>query len=295
MFAAGIVAKIVDDPEVQAIAEDILVKVGHHLVDHGYWINDFDGRYTRYGSANAMSLDSIPGANALLALTWTKMGAVVKNDPKLIESYDDCLLQKSGEWACIDQPFEPAADYRSYLDNMGYMLGCVSNYDTISIGEVAYFNLIWYEEDPELRKLYVEKYRASTLGPDNQGRNLWAEANPFRNMNLASRMDKDDYDAQEVKTLVEEAVCTLKAYHTDNIRRAKDNSHHEEWCVSERHGSLAEVQIPIHDRCPSIFEWWGDPNQREVCGENLTSVIPPAGYLLPYWMGRYFGYIGEDL
>jgi len=295
MFAAGIVAKIIDDPEVRAIAEDILVKVGHHLVDYGYWANDYDGRYTRYGSANAMSLDSFPGANAMLALTWTKMGAVVQNDQVLIDSYNDCLLQQSGELKCIDQPFETPEDYRTYLDSMNYMLGCGSNYDTISIGELAYFNLIWYENDLELRKFYIDKFRANTKGPDDDGRNLWEEGNPFRNFILASRMPTDDYDKQEVTTLVEDGICTLKQYHTDNIRRAKNNDQYDEWCVSERHGSLAETQIPINQRCPSIFEWWGDPNQRESCSENLKSVEPPAGYLLPYWMGRYFGYIDETM
>lgn len=296
MFAAGIVAKIVDDPEVRAIAEDILVKVGHHLVDNAYWVNDFDGRYTRYGSANAMSLDSFAGANAMLALTWTKMGAVVKNDPVLIDSYYNCLLQQSGEIIeCIDQPFESPKDYREHLDTMGFMLGCNSNYDTISIGELAYFNLIWYEQDEELRNFYRGKYRENTEGPDNQGRNLWDEDNPFRNFNLISRMDPANYDSAEAKSMVEAGVCTLKQYQTDNIRKARDSSNYEHWCQSERHGSLAEDQIPISERCPSIFEWWGDPNQRETCGENLKSAIPPAGYLLPYWMGRYFGFISEDM
>ncbi len=296
MFAAGIVARIVDDPEVRAIAVDILQQVGHHLVDHSYWINDYDGRNTRYGSAHAISLDSVPGANALLALTWSKMGAVVANDQELIDSYYDCLLQQSGELQCIDQPFETPQDYREHLTNMGYMLGCNSNYDTISIGELAYFNLIWYEQDPELRSLYRQRFRENTKGPDAKGRDLWSEANPFRNMNLVSRMEtNDNYNADEAKQLIEEAVCTLKRYHTDNIRRAHDDTGYEEWCVSPRHGSLAEDQIPINERCPSIFEWWGDPNQREVCSENLNSAIPPAGYLLPYWMGRYFGFIGEEL
>jgi hypothetical protein len=296
MLAAGIVAKIVDDPEVHAIAVDILQKVGQHLVDHGYWINDFDGRGTRYGSANAMSLDSFTGANAMLALTWTKMGAVVANDAVLHDAYDNCLLQKDGRGKCIvDQPFETGADYRTYLDNMGYMLGCNSNYDTISIGELAYFNLVWYEQDLELRNLYRTRFTENTKGPDNSGRNLWDEANPFFNMMLVSRMDPQNYDAAEVVGLIDAAVCSLKRFNTDNIRRARDCSVYEEWCVSQRHGSLAEHPIPVEERCQSVFEWWGDPNQREVCGENLKVAEPPAGYLLPYWMGRYFGYIDAEL
>ena len=295
MFAAAIVAKLVDEPDVRAIALDILGKVGHFLVDHDFWINDFDGRDTRYGSAHAMSLDEMPGSNAIMALAWIKEAAAATGDPELKAVYSDCLLQRSGEHACIDRPLESPRDYREYLPTMGLAMGCDSNYDTISIAELNYFGLIWYEKEPGLRATYRNAFRAATLGPDSAGRNLWAEANPFRNMILTSMMESNDYDAGEVLSLIDSAVCSLKRFHTDNIRRAKDSSGHAPWCDSPRHGSLAEQPVPVDERCSSIFEWWGDPNERETCDEDLTTAQPPAGFLLPYWMGRYFGYIDAEL
>ena len=70
MVAAGVAARMVDDPEVQELARDVLAQVGHHLVDHAFFITDYDGRHTRYGSAFAQSWDEVPGFNALLALSW---------------------------------------------------------------------------------------------------------------------------------------------------------------------------------------------------------------------------------
>ncbi len=295
MFSAGIVAKLVDDPDVRRIALDILSKVGPFLVENNFWITDFDGRPTRYGSAHAMSLDEMPGSNAIMALAWIKEAAVATGDENLLAVYNDCLLQLSGDLECIDQPFETPKDYREYLDTMGLALGCNSNYDTISIAELNYFNLIWFEENTVLRQEYRDYFRQNTQGPDSDGRDLWREGNPFRNMMLVSRMAPDSYDPTEVKTLIEEAICTLKRFPTDTIRRAQDASGYEPWCDSERHGSLAEQPIPVEERCSSVFEWWGDPNQREVCSEDLKSANPPAGFLLPYWMGRYFGYISEEM
>lgn len=295
MFAAGIVARLVDDAEVRQIALDILNKVGHFLVDSNFWINDFDGRDTRYGSAYAMSLDEIPGSNAIMALAWIKEAAVATQDEELLAVYNDCLLQLSGELECIDRPAERPKDYSEYLSDMGLALGCYSNYDTISIAELNYFNLIWFEQDPQLRAIYRDYFRSNTKGPDRDGRDLWAESNPFRNMILVSRMEPDDYDPVEVRGLIDDAVCSLKRFPTDNIRRAKDASGYEHWCDSDRHGSLAENPIPVNERCSSVFEWWGDPNEREVCSENLKSARSPAGFLLPYWMGRYFGYIAPEL
>jgi hypothetical protein len=292
MFAAGIVARLVDDPEVRAMAVDILGQVGRHLVDHDFWINDYDGRNTRFGSAHAMSLDESPGSNALMALAWIKEAAVATGDPELAAVYEDCLLQRGGEAPCIDQPFEIPRDYRVYLENMGLSLGCKSNYDTISIAALNYFNLIWYEDDEALRALYRARFRENTKGPDSAGRDLWNEADPFKNLILVATMEAGQADPAEAGGLIRDAVCTLKRFHTDNLERARDCSGHAEWCVSPRHGSLAEHPIPIEERCRSIFEWWGDPNEREFCDEDLRIAEPPAGYLLPYWMGRYYGFIG---
>lgn len=108
-------------------------------------------------------------------------------------------------------------------------------------------------------------------------------------------MEPGGYDAEEAKAMVGDAICSLKRFHTDNIRRDKDGTNHPHWCQSDRHGSLAEQPIPIEERCASVFEWWGDPNEREVCGADPSSAQPPADYLLPYWMGRYFGFISADL
>ena len=295
MFAAGIVAKLVDDPEVHAMAVDILGQVGRHLVANNFWINDYDGRSTRYGSSNAMSLDEMPGSNAIQALAWIKEAAVATGDPALAATYNDCLLQLSGPLKCIDQPFEKPHDYRQHLDSMGLAKGCGSNYDTISIATLNYFNLVWYEQDPSLRVTYREKFRANTKGPDSEGRDLWNEADPFKNFILVSSMERGLYDQTEVLKLVKDAVCTLRRFPTDNISRAKDSMGYAAWCESSRHGSLTAQPVPIEERCNSVFEWWGDPNERESCGENLKSAEPPAGFLLPYWMGRYFGYIPAEL
>lgn len=295
MFAAGIVAKLVDDPEVRAMAIDILGKVGHHLVDNAFWITDYDGRPTRYGSSNALSLDEIPGSNALQALAWIKEAAVATGSAELTATYEDCLLQLSGTKKCINQPFEKPKDYRLYLDSMGLAKGCDSNYDTISIATLNYFNLVWFEQDPTLRDTYRQKFRANTKGPDSAGRDLWNEADPFKNFIIVSSQERGKYEAAEMTKLVKDAVCSLKRFPTDNINRAKNSTSYPAWCDSPRHGSLTAEPVPIEERCNSVFEWWGDPNERESCAENLKAAEPPAGFLLPYWMGRYFGYISADL
>ena len=101
------------------------------------------------------------------------------------------------------------------------------------------------------------RHSATThTGRIGEERDLWDQS-PFFNFSVVSRMESDD-DQTEVKKLVEDSVCTLKQFPTDNIRRAKDSTVYPEWKVSPRHGSLAESAIDI-GRCSSVFEWWGDP------------------------------------
>lgn len=299
MFAAGIVAKIVDDPEVHAMAVEILKAVAEHIVENEFLITDYDGRRTRYGSAYALAFDEAPGGNAVMALAWIRSAAIVTGDPDLMATYFDCLLQMAGTNSCIDQDFERdlPADYRTYLEAPGMDLakGADSNYDTINIALLNWFNLVWFEPDTELREFYRQAFFDNTRGPDRDGRDLWAEANPFWNFSVVSRMDPTGFDNDLVGGMIRDAVCTLKRFPTDNVRRARDSTVYPEWKVSPRHGSLAEHAIPIEERCNSVFEWWGDPNSRQTCQDDLKSAEPPAGFLLPYWMGRYFGFIASDI
>ena len=87
----------------------------------------------------------------------------------------------------------------------------------------------------------------------------------------------------------------MHEFRSDNVRRGVDNSEVEVHCVSQRHGNLAAAPVPLDRRCSSVFEWWGDPASIENCTEQLNVAHPPAAYLLPYWMGRYHGFIDAEM
>ena len=55
------------------------------------------------------------------------------------------------------------------------------------------------------------------------------------------------------KTMIEQAVCTLKRFHVDNVVRARDATGYAAWCDSPRHGSLAEAPIPIEED-PGVWD-----------------------------------------
>jgi hypothetical protein len=95
--------------------------------------------------------------------------------------------------------------------------------------------------------------------------------------------------------MIDEGICTLKDFPETNIQAAQDNTTYPETCVSSRHGSLTDKPVPIEKQCTSLFGWWGSPYEREQCGADPRLVKIPSGYLLPYWAGRYLGFITEDM
>lgn len=294
-YAATLVAKLVDDPEAQELAAGILREATQHLIDHDYWITDFDGRETRFGSAHALSLDHVPGFQALAALGWTRAGLSVTKDPAFADMYYGCLLAEYDVESCLDsRTFETGKDYRTYLTDLSLRVGCQTNYDNVSMMTLVYEGLMLMEPDPALRSTYREAFHRGSRGPDVNGRDLWSQGNAHLNFTLAAFMGADPESPEDALALVNDGVCSLHGFRSDLVRRGVDPGDVPVWCESQRHGPLAEEVRPFEERCAHVYEWWGDPNQIERCDEDLTAAVPPAAYLLPYWMGRYHGFISPE-
>ncbi|MFT6400623.1 MAG: hypothetical protein ACJAYU_005401 [Bradymonadia bacterium] len=295
LYAATLVAKLVDDPEAQSLALGILEDVIAHLIANEFWITDYDGRPTRYGSAHALSLDHIPGFNALLALSWTRSAASVTQDTEIIDFYEGCLLDYRDTDDCIDATLENGTDYRTYLTDFALLLGCQTNYDNVNIGMLSYAGLMLMEPNPELVETYRNAFHRGSRGPDPHGRNLWQQGNAFWNFTLTELMGADPEEPETAIAMVHDGIVSLYDFHPNNIRRDIDNIGVEVECVSDRHGNLAAAPMPVNQRCSNQFEWWGDPAQIENCTARPNFAQPPAGYLLPYWMARYNGFITDEM
>lgn len=67
-----------------------------------------------------------------------------------------------------------------------------------------------------------------------------------------------------------------------------------EACRDRQDASLAATPFSIADRCATTFAYWGNPYERQRCAAEPTHVKAPGSFLLPYWMGRYHGFIAAD-
>ncbi len=293
-YAASIVAKVVDNEEAQELAATILTDATHHLIDNEFWLTDYDGRETRFGSSFPLSFDHVPGFNALQALSWMRAAASVTHAPEFEDMYYGCMLAEYEPMDCIDRQFEKGDDFRDFLGEYALKVNCQINFDNVSIMSLVYTGLMLMEPDPELRTLYRDEFHRGSRG-DGGTHDIWVQGNAHLNFTLAAMMESDPTSPEDALTLVHDGVCALHEFRSDNVRRTVDNSDVESICTSDRHGPLAAAPLPLAERCTHVYEWWGNPLQIENCTENLNKAEPPAGYLLPYWMGRYYGFISPEM
>jgi hypothetical protein len=78
VFALGAVVRLVDDPELHAIAVDLLSQVGHHLADHGMEFVDWDGRPTRWGKLHPGAGGDSDGYLAVLGTSVMATGRLLQ-------------------------------------------------------------------------------------------------------------------------------------------------------------------------------------------------------------------------
>ena len=299
MYGLGAIARLVDDPGVHDAAVDLLEKVGNHLMVNHLTFVDWDGRTTEHGKMYPSSWADPPGYLALLSMDYVLMSAVASGRQDLMDFYDLCLLQKGAEPSeCLPWPLEkpvPFTDYTTVLMHFLGPEGCESNFNNHAMLHSSMFSLIWYERDPEVREFVQNVFDVDVMRADNPKAglnqlNAWYNFMWAAHKKLGPQSDGPAYDA------VEEGICMLKQFAASKTQPEKNSADlYPHYCDGRLGNSMAEVPIPLKDRCPNTFAWWGNPYNRGSCTEEPWNIRHPADYLLAYWMGRYYGFIPEDL
>lgn len=296
LFALGAVYQLVDDPEIRATVRDLAGQVGRHLMDNGLQIIDWDGQRTSFGDlyANVIGV----GLNAAVSLGWIKLAVLATGDPELRDFYDNCLLQRDGRRDCIEQDYGRVKSYVEHLKTPWFYSvapGCSINPSNISIHIVSLHHYVWLETDPEIRAIAQETFDTEVMHPDHS-RAAILHRNPFWNFMWAGQKrlgpdsDGPDYDA------VEAGMCNLRRFPSSLERREiRVSDRYDVTCQARGDQPATDAPLPVDEQCQSWFTWWNhDAHIVEDCDADPSFVHQPAAYLLPYWMGRYYGFIDSD-
>ncbi len=299
MNALADIAKVVDDPDVQATVNDLITQVGVHLMTNHLTLVDWDGRVTEHGKLYATALVDSPGFLAGMSLDFVRMAAEVSGRADLKAFYLDCLLQRSGTQTCLPWPMEAdPKPYSEWIQDQALYIGtdgCLSNYDNLSMAAGSFDSLAWFEPLPDLRDLYQGVFDTQIMRAPGFSNALSLARNPWWGFMWAAHKKLGPGTDGPAFQAVEEGICSLKQFPASKHQRARDPSAYPEHCTGKNGSSLAADSIPVADRCLSTFIWWGDPRYRATCTEAAWELYVPMDYLLAYWSGRYFGFIPEGL
>ena len=164
-----------------------------------------------------------------------------------------------------------------------------------------YYNLIRYAEDEKIRGMTAKSLSL-------YWRLVQAELNPFFNFIYAVGCSGESFqDAWGCHDLtpssedwLDDSVDTLKRFLRDRVQWPLKNSHRKDiqplpesarWENKRPQGyRRCGKVLPIDER--HVNHWNHDPWSLD-CGGNGTNLSDGAVFLLPYYMGRYYGFIQE--
>lgn len=289
MFAMSILWQLVNDEEVRSMVKEIVTSVADHLIDNNLRITDIDGRVTTYGRMYATALDDFAGFNALLTLSWMKLASIVGGE-KYTKFYNDCLLQKRGRYRCIKD--EDPTPYTEYLYSIGLNLNCKTNWNNHNMAQISMFHLIQNENDMELKKLYKEILYKQLWDADDP-RPMRLQQNTLYTFFFAVNSPEEvALPRQELS----EAMCVMqifpevkRQYMVDTLNR------YPVTCYDRSNEPMTDSIIPINEYGMDNFLWIRNPYKLKIEDENRLLIESPEDYLLAYWLGRYYGFITEDM
>ncbi len=143
---------------------------------------------------------------------------------------------------------------------------------------LAFPALLLYENDPQLMRIYHESL-------DWWYKGLRADESPFFDFIYGALSGKNPQP--------EISVAVLRNASLDLVRWRMDNSHREDIGLV-RKPELESIQtgrlLPLSER--SVMRWDVNP-WKAVQGDGGWTESSGVWWLLPYWMGRYYGFISK--
>jgi hypothetical protein len=273
MFALGAIARLVDDAALKTEATAMLQAIGEHLRANDMVFVDWDGRQTQWGKLYPGAPGDTPGYLAILGMSFAATAAV---DPSLEAAYRALAWQdrfdEIAQWSGPD--------------------GCEANWNNLSMLTASFHHLVWNERDPARRAEIQAAFERELARPAATSRGILAQHNVWWQIMWAAQKPLGPGSDGPAYADVEDAVCQLRQFPRSNHTVARDTSMLAPGvCVDRQDNSLAASAFEIADRCAATFAYWGNPYERHTCAAWPAQVRQPGGYLLPYWMGRYYGFI----
>jgi len=268
MFGLGIAHDLLPNAE-KNIIRSLISDIVYFLEKNEWKIRNADGIKRFGGIMNPNSLFAIGSASHLLAFTQ-----IYKN---VAEDFG------ADKYLAYQKKYAKMLRHIYLSTNLDY------GYFAIALHYASFFNLIRLEDDENIKILYKKEFI----------KRLWkltkGHQNALFNSIYIIVIGYDNYVVRETKHLLYDFPNAPRR----NLFVRNSNRKDIETRISimglitfENNIEFARNPLPIAERPPTDFLWQRSSFMLDG-GGNGNVQYPGVDFLLPYWMGRYYGFIGE--
>jgi len=306
---------LVKRPDLRTLASENIVSVTQHIWDNEMKLIDLDGLTTNYGMMSGYGFDGFDpyvvgttlanGMNAIMLINWFQMTSQIAADQGTREDFAERLQDLISD----EQNPEPGREFEhSYLDILE------DSYAYASYPPGDYFvNMKWYNahmafsnffhavrwaEDHSLRQTLLDAFSKilwEDIEPMQSGcekpelRRARREFNPhFSWQYLAAYGDRDpEVIFEALSQMMYWMAIPRTDYTIVNPLSVETVPGQPDWAC--------EV-LPVHVRPQSSNYLWHRDPYRHTGGNDTPGREDGGGDgFVPYWMGRYFGFVPSNI
>lgn len=268
MFVYPLVYDLVAETEAEKRqVRDLIDRIMTHVVDSGYYLIDVDGEPTRWGVWAPEQLNDDPvwsyerGLNSLQILAFLSAAHKITGNDKYRDAFFE-LVRKH--------------DYAVNTVNQKMKLPYEENHSDDELAFLPYYTLFRYNDDANLRPIFETGLERSWLWEEKEKSSLWNYIHSA---------------AMKTESGLEDAVWTLRHWPFELIDWPVEAAHRLDLTPHRYPDRFGRVQylelLPPDER--RVMRWNANPFWIE--GGNGHGAHDPGAWLLPYWMGRYYGFI----
>lgn len=255
-----------EEPEKERV-RNLTRRIMDYIIDGGYNLNDIDGAHTRWGVWSPDQLLGNPdwraerGINATELLMFLKTSYFITGDKKYQEHYEK-LIKEHGYAELARRAKTYHSSERTHIDD--------------ELLSFTYPALLQSENDPELSAIYMESF-------DWWYKGLADDESPYFNFVYGAYSGKE-CDAMEGVEYLRDAPLDLIDWRVDNTTREDIRLVR----APEIEPLQTDRMLPPSER--AVMRWDKNPwmAANGSIGDNEQS---GAAWLMPYWFGRYHGFI----
>jgi hypothetical protein len=268
-FAFGIACDLLPDEALKQRIRETARRIMDHILEHGYNLTDVNGKPTTWGKWSREYFESRAGRsdsalNALELLSFLKTAEHITGDTRYGREYRKAAVEL--------KYLEQTTRYAELRDEI--------NYSDEELAMLPFYLLFQYERDTR----YLGFYRRAL---SEWWQNIEREKNPLWTFIYASSKPAVAADLDSARWMLQRIPMDLVEWTVINSNRedVKLNGGPDRFREPQ-----STVLLPPDER--PVMKWNGNPFVVDG-GNGGSGEDDGAFFLLPYWLGRYHGYVGR--